>query len=137
MPGKRLNASADGTYVQLTTAVIDFVRNDDELALVIAHELSHNILKHREKLDAQGVSRGLFRSFGKNPGRIRATENEADRLALRLMHKAGFDIAVAPAFWDRFGRETSHGIFSDGTHASRKERVAIAEAEIAAIRAGT
>lgn len=137
VPGRALNASADGTYVQLSTGLVEFVRSDDELALVIAHELAHNILKHRDRLDAQGVSRGLFRAFGKNPGRIRATESEADRLALRLMHAAGYDIAVAPGFWDRFGRETDAGIFSDRTHASRKERVAAAEAEIAAIRAAS
>lgn len=137
VPGKKLNASADGDYVQLTTGLVAFTRSDDELALVIAHELGHNILDHKERLDAQGVSRGLFRAFGKNPARIRATENEADRLALHLMHAAGYDIGVAPAFWDRFGRETDRGIFADGTHASRKQRVAIAQEEIAAIRAAS
>ena len=134
-PGERINASADGTYVKLSSAVVDFARNDDELALIIAHEFSHNILRHRETLDAQGVSRGLFRAFGKNPGRIRATENEADRLALHLMARAGFDIRVAPAFWDRFGRETGAGIFSDGTHAGRRDRIALARSEIALIEA--
>lgn len=134
-PGTRLNASADGRYVKLSSAVVDFTRGDDELALIVAHEFAHNILGHRDALDAQGVSRGLFRAFGKNPGRIRATENEADRLALHLMARAGFDIRVAPAFWDRFGRETDAGIFSDRTHSGRRERIALARTEIALIEA--
>lgn len=134
-PSDGLKAGADGRYVKLSSALVDFARTDDELALIIAHELSHNILRHRESLDAKGVSRGLFRMFGTNPGRLRATENEADRLALHLMARAGFDIAVAPDFWDRLDREIGFGILADGTHASRRERRAIAEAEIALIEA--
>jgi hypothetical protein len=134
-PSNRLNASADGLYVKLSSRVAEFARNDDELALVIAHELSHNILKHRDRLDAQGVSRGLFRAFGKNPGRIRRAEYEADTLALYLMARAGYDIDVAPDFWDRFGWETDKGILSDGTHPGRRARVDRARADIAVIRA--
>ncbi|ODU22729.1 MAG: hypothetical protein ABS87_00735 [Sphingomonas sp. SCN 67-18] len=134
IPATRLNASA-GPYVSVTSAIVEFVASDDELALVLAHELSHNILKHGARLDRQGTSRGLLRAFGKNPGRIRATEDEADRMALYLMARAGYDIAVAPAFWDRFGRRTGFGMFSDRTHSGRRDRMALAVREIALIRA--
>lgn len=134
--GDPLNAGADGRYVSVTTGLVGFARSDDELALILAHELSHNILRHRERLDEQGVARGgMLSAFGSNPGRIRATEDEADRLALHLMARAGYDIGVAPAFWDRYGRRTGAGIFSDRTHSSRRVRVAAAEREIALIRA--
>jgi beta-barrel assembly-enhancing protease len=135
LPGRQMNATADGRYVQVSGALVEFVNNDDELALVMAHELAHNILGHRAKLDAAGVSRGLLAGFGKNRSRIRATELEADRHALYLMARAGYDIDVAPAFWERFGRKTDLGILSDGTHAGWRDRVALAEAEIARIRA--
>lgn len=134
LTGVGLNAKADGRYVQVSGGLIEFVRNDDELALVIAHELAHNILGHRERLDAAGVSRGLLAGFGKNRTRIREAELEADRLALYLMARAGYDPGVAPAFWQRFGRKLLPGFLSDGTHPGTAERVRRAEAEIARIR---
>lgn len=135
LPGRRLNASADGTYVQVSGALAEFAAEDDALAVIIAHELAHNILGHKARLDAAGVSRGLLAGFGRNRNRIRATELEADRWALYLMARAGFRYDQAPAFWARFGRRTDPGIFADGTHAGWRERVARAEAEIARIRA--
>lgn len=135
MPGAKLNATADGTYVQVSGALVEFVRGDDELALIIAHELAHNILGHRAKLDAAGVSRGLLAGIGKNRTRIRETELEADRHALHLMARAGYDITVAPAFWERFGRRTDAGFLSDGTHAGWRERVTRSRAEVARIKA--
>jgi len=134
LPGPGLNAKADGRYVQVSGGLVEFVSNDDELALVIAHELAHNILGHRARLDAAGVSRGLLAGFGKNRSRIRETELEADRLALYLMARAGYDPSVAPAFWQRFGRKLVPGFLSDGTHPGTAERVRRAEAEISRIR---
>jgi Zn-dependent protease with chaperone function len=133
-PGTRLNASADGIYVQVSGALVEFVASDDELAIVLAHELAHNILRHKANLDAAGVSRGLFKGFGRNGARIRAAEAEADRLALYLAARAGYDISVAPAFWERFGRK-AEPILSDGTHAGWRDRVEAASREIARIRA--
>lgn len=133
-PGTKLNASADGTYVQVSGALVEFATRDDELALILAHELAHNILGHKAKLDAAGVSRGLFAGMGRNGARIRETEAEADRLALYLMARAGYDITIAPAFWERFGRKADP-ILSDGTHAGWRARAAAAEREIARIEA--
>lgn len=133
-PGTRLNASADGIYVQVSGALVEFVANDDELAIVLAHELAHNILRHKANLDAAGVSRGLFKGFGRNGARIREAEAEADRLALYLAARAGYDVSVAPAFWERFGRKADP-ILSDGTHSGWRDRVAAASREIARIRA--
>lgn len=135
IPSRKLNASADGRYVTITTAIADYASTDDELAVVIAHEMAHNVLRHSERLDAQGVSRGLLRSFGKNRGRIRATEEEADRFGLYLLARAGYDMAAAPAFWTRFGRQHGLGIFADGTHPGERSRVAALEATTAEIEA--
>lgn len=96
------NAFANGRWAVVTTRVMDFTRSEDELAVVIAHELSHNILAHKQKLDAQGVPKGLLRRFGKNAGRIRATEEEADRLGVRLVAAAGYDVSAILPFWRRF-----------------------------------
>jgi beta-barrel assembly-enhancing protease len=113
LPGKKLNAWADGKRVQITTAVIDQTKDDDELSFVIAHEMAHNVLGHAARLKADKRSKAL----------IRESEKEADVLAIRMMKIAGFDPLAASRFWARFGKKTGAGIFSDGTHMRTRERV--------------
>lgn len=113
VPGRKLNAAADGRIVQLTTGVLSEARDDDELAFIIAHEMAHNILRHRARLDR----------IGRRAANIRQAEIEADMLGLRLMHAAGYDVDAAARFWSRFGRKTGAGIFSDGTHLRTGARV--------------
>lgn len=134
VPSAKLNASADGTYAQLTSAIVEFARSDDELALVIAHEMAHNILGHRAKLDEQKISRGLLKSLDGSAGKIRKTEAEADYLALYLLARAGFDIDAAPGFWQRYGPSKLFEIFSDGTHPGRASRIAATRATIQEIK---
>lgn len=113
VPGRKLNAVADGRIVQLTTGVMQEAQDNDELAFIIAHEMAHNILKHRERLD----------KIGRSARNIRAAEIEADLLGLKLMHAAGYDPMAAARFWQRFGKRTGAGIFSDGSHLRTKDRV--------------
>jgi len=133
-PGRSLNAYADGRYVQLTSAIVDYVADDSELAAVLAHEFAHNVLRHRARLDAAGVARGFFGNFGRNARLIRETEEEADRLSVWLLDRAGFDPAAAIRFWSRFGRRGLN-IIGSPTHGGWRGRVARFETEIAAIRA--
>jgi hypothetical protein len=119
VPGRRLNASADGRIVQISTAVLLEAGDDAELAFILGHEMAHNILRHAEMLDRTGRSAKA----------IRQTEMEADRLAVRLMHAAGYDPFAAAQFWSRFGRKTGAGIFSDGTHMRTAARVAFLREE--------
>lgn len=117
VPSGKRNAKADGAIVQLTIAVVAETVDDDELSFILAHELAHNILGHRARLDAEG----------RRTANIRATEIEADTLAVPLMRSAGFDPHAAARFWARFGRKTGAGIFSDGTHLRTKARVELLE----------
>lgn len=114
VPGRKLNARADGTYVQLTDALVREAADDDELAFIIAHEMAHNILRHAE-----------------TPGSKRVEEDEADRLGLKLMKAAGRDLRAAARFWSRFGDKTGFGILSDGSHRRTKARVAFLTDEAA------
>lgn len=125
-----LDAGADGQIVRITYGMMRYTNDDAQLAAVVAHELSHNILRHREKLNAQGVDRGLGRLFGKSKNAILATEIEADRLSVWLMANAGYDPNAALRFWERYGRQHGQGIFSEGTHLRWKNRVKIMQAEI-------
>lgn len=119
-----LNASADGTYVQIDGRMVDYAANDQELAALLAHELAHNMLDHPQRLMDARVSRGVGGWLGRSARLIRATETEADRLSLYLMANAGYDPQVAVTFWDRLSARTSLGFLSAPTHPGRKRRVA-------------
>ena len=117
-----LDAGADGVSVRVTEGLMTFVAHDDsELAAIIAHEMSHNLLEHRQRLAVSGKSKKL----------ILKTEIEADRLSVWLMANAGYDPAAALRFTERYGRKTGLGIFSDGTHLRWKNRQRIMQQELA------
>ncbi len=120
-----LRAMADGNRVVVFKAVVDATPDDAELSAVLAHELAHNILGHPSALDATG----------REVRRVRATEIEADRLAVWLMANAGYDPAAAVRFWQRMGRRIDHGILTAPTHLRWRSRVRLLEAEIAALSA--
>jgi beta-barrel assembly-enhancing protease len=122
--------SSDGRQVGVSPEMLDYVANDDELALVLAHELAHNILGHNKGVPA-------FRAAGQDRSGLskKSREAEADRWALYLMARAGYDLNAAPGFWRRWGPKTSFGIFNAGTHPGWRDRAAAAQAEIARIRA--
>ena len=118
IPGRRINAQADGRYIQINAGMMDFVTSDDELAAVITHELAHNILKHRVK---------------KTPSK--QAEYEADALSVSLFARAGYDLGALLPFWTRFEKRTSPGLFSDGTHPGTKRRLAAINAAVAELEA--
>jgi beta-barrel assembly-enhancing protease len=134
IPSSRINAKADGRYVQVTSGIAQLAASDDEMAALIAHELAHNILRHRERLNAAGIDRGLLQGFGRNARLTRETEVEADRFAVYLMDRAGFDIRGIVRWWRRLGPRTA-SLFGGGTHPAWRQRIATMETEIAAIEA--
>jgi len=127
-PSSDMQARADGSIVEITTGLVGFTHGADELAAVLAHELAHNILHHRESLAAAGASRGLLRIFGRSARLIRDTEDEADRLSVYLVDRAGYRPSAILLFWQRF-RHTP-GALLDATHAPDAKRVATISAEI-------
>jgi hypothetical protein len=133
IPSGRLNAEADGRYVQVTTAIASYVADDAVLAAVLAHEFAHNILGHRVRLDSARVSRGFFGNFGRNAARIRETEIEADRFSIYLLDRAGYDPEAPIRFWTRFGQRGLNFLVSP-THPNWRSRIALFETEIAAVR---
>ncbi|QCB56045.1 peptidase M48, Ste24p [Sphingopyxis sp. PAMC25046] len=128
-------AVADGRMVLVNQGLVEFSPDDEELAAAIAHELAHNILRHRARLDAAGVDRGLAKQFGRNARIFKQTEIEADRLSVWLLAGAGYDPAAAARFWSRFGQRKGRPLFQASTHPSWRDRVAALEAEAAAIAA--
>lgn len=128
-------AVADGRMVLVNQGLVEFAADDAELAAAIAHELAHNILRHRARLDAAGVDRGLAKQFGRNARMFKQTEIEADRLSVWLLAGAGYDPAAAARFWSRFGQRKGRPMFQASTHPSWRDRVAALDAEAATIAA--
>jgi Zn-dependent protease with chaperone function len=95
------NAFANGRYAIMTTKMLSFVQNDDELAVVMAHEAAHNLLGHPARLEDEKVPHGILRNFGSNAAKVRATEEEADRLGIKLLWAAGYNVNAAIPFWRR------------------------------------
>ena len=129
-----MDASADGKVVQIGVRFFEKYA-DDEVAVVAAHELAHNILNHRARLDAAKVSRGLLAEFGRNGRLFRQTEDDADQLGLYLLYNAGYDPRTAVRFWRDHGGDVDGGLFRARTHRSASARAKRIEEEIARIPA--
>lgn len=134
-PSDELNARADGRRLFISTALAGFARTDDELAVILGHELAHHVLGHRPWNEAGGAARraneGVWRVEGGGGG----AEQQADRVGLYLLARAGYDPAVAAPFWRRFGDSNWRVRFPQIGHASAGSRAVALEAverEIAA-----
>lgn len=136
-PSGEYGASADGDIVGITSAMLGFMVDDDELAAILAHEMAHNLLEHRKRLNEAGIQRGLLQQLGRNARLTLATEIEADRLSIWLMANAGYDPAGAVRFWTRYGKQHGKGIFSAPTHYRWKKRVGLFAEEMARLAAAT
>ena len=137
-PSSALNARADGRAVHISTALAAFARSDDDLALILGHELAHNVLEHREKFDREAPARSVFGNLAVAPASLEAGERDADRTGLFLMARAGFAVEGAPAFWRAFGAANWRVRWAQWGHPSAERRAQLLEevvAEIQALRA--
>lgn len=155
---KEPNAYADGERIVVSGGMMGFVRSDSELAVVIGHELAHNLMKHINKKEinqtggaavgflidvlaaSQGINTngGFTRDIGGIAGGAHsvAFEQEADYIGLYLTARAGYDVSDAANFWRRMSVDLDEsGISMGGDHPANAQRfVALekTESEIAA-----
>lgn len=128
------DARANGELVQLTSRYLEDVP-PQLLPAVVAHELSHNILRHRARLEAAGVDFGLASGFGRNAGLFRQTEIEADILSVHLLVRAGYPPDIAARFWREIGPRLLEGKIRSRSHPPFRDRAATIETEAAQIAA--
>jgi hypothetical protein len=131
----QVNAFASERSVVMTTSMLNFVRSDDELAVVLGHELSHVILGHPATRDEDGI----LASLGIKANAIWRREEQADRLGLRLMSAAGYRLSAAIPFWRRYLRRYDWfpQIFRSHPSLTARERIVREEIEaISGARAG-
>ncbi|MGB3710759.1 MAG: hypothetical protein WA985_03625 [Erythrobacter sp.] len=117
-------AVADGERVVIGMKFKGFRYDEARFAGVVAHELAHNVLGHREWLDRNGRS----------VRNIRMTEREADRLMPWLMANAGYDPQAAVDFMTSWGPWNDGWIFRGPTHDGWDERAEFIGGEIPVIR---
>ena len=118
-------AAANGRRVTIGRALAEELPEDELLAAALAHELAHNLLGHRARLDAGG------RSWTK----VKATEREADRLMPWLLANAGFDPSAAGRFFARWGPKHDLGLLATPDHDGWKSRVKRVDGEAARVAA--
>jgi len=114
-----------GGKVVVYTGILPLIKNDAQLATVMAHEIAHAVARHgsermSEQLVAQGVGAGLSIALAEKPQETqmlamagfgigsqvgymlpvsRTQEYEADELGLYFMAMAGYDPNQSVEFW--------------------------------------
>ena len=127
LEGGTSRAIAEGSRVIVGDRFVGFDWEDELLAAAVAHELAHNLLRHRAWLDENGRSRQS----------VRETEREADRMMPWLLANAGYPPEAAVQFMRRWGPGSLSGalggIFRARTHDGWDERAELIAAELPAI----
>jgi Zn-dependent protease with chaperone function len=155
------NAFALGNYsVYVFSGLLDAM-DDDEVAIVLGHELVHATHEHSRRQFKKGMwiqlatlgalgatstidsrtsraitetAAGLAASAWSN-GYGREMEDQADRVGLRYAWEAGYDVTKGPALWRRFAKKYGEGSaalnFFFSDHSQAAARAANLEREIA------
>jgi predicted Zn-dependent protease len=153
----QINAFAlPGGFVGVNTGLIVAAQSESELASVLSHEIAHVTQRHIARMIAQQKSSQVlsvaslaaalllsrasgqaaeaaaaFGAAGTVQGQLnftRANEQEADRVGLQILERAGFDPRAMAAFFERLQRATR--IYETGapsylrTHPLTYERIA-------------
>jgi Zn-dependent protease with chaperone function len=158
---KEWNAFAMGNYsIYVFTGLLDDM-DDDEVAIVLGHELVHASHEHSRKqfkrdMIVQLVTLGvlgaastidddkkqavasllvLAASTAYQSGYGRGMEDQADRVGLRYAYEAGYDVTKGPRLWNRFARKYGEGNkvanFFFSDHSQSAARATKLEKEIA------
>lgn len=139
-----VQAATDGSRIYVNRGLLKVASNEEELALVLGHELAHITRGHLDKqrhnqvvgmaggflvdvaFAAAGVDTGgIFTEAGGNSG-LRAFsqgfELEADYVGLYYSANAGFDVEGAENLWRKMADEDPRIIRYAGTHPTAPER---------------
>lgn len=151
-PQQIINAFADGKRVIIARGMMSFAKDDNELALVVAHEMAHNAMKHIEA-KKQNMGLGFLADLAAvllSKGQVRNTnfagmaalaysqefEAEADYVGLYLLANAGVPIDDAPRFWRRMAAAHPQNIRTNysASHPSTSYRMVALEETVKEIQ---
>lgn len=113
-----VNAYGDGYRVLITRGMLQAIRDDEELAYVVAKEMAHNVLGHAARHNQQATAGGIIdnlvrlqpdlRTMGGTAGlRPMAPEFDtaADRLSIYMLARAGYKLERVVPFWRRLAKQ--------------------------------
>ena len=110
-----INAYAGLTGIQFTLGMVHFVENDNELAVIMGHELAHITSRHIPENAGVAVLCGIFSGITGPFAPLtfkslyapysREKEREADYVGLLYAHRAGYNIEKGIELWKRFALE--------------------------------
>lgn len=116
----KVNAYANEDSVIVMAGMMRFAETEEDLALVLAHEMAHSVLAGRQSMPIESVPGAIVDfvvsgligietqgAFSRGGGRsyIQDYEAQADYVGLYIMARAGFDISGAPGFWRRIAAD--------------------------------
>lgn len=145
-----VNSYADGQRIMVTRGLIEFTRGDDELAYVLATGLAHNVLGHaaaqRNSATIGSIIDNLVRvkpddSMLIGSGGVKAMpadmDAQADRLAVYMLARAGYNIDGDDDFWKRLASTVPATVLNGYTanHPSVDARVAAINRAVAEVKA--
>ena len=151
------SAMANGA-VWVYTGLMDAM-DDDELSIVMGHELAHYSYEHIRRNQSRGGlgsilgvgaqvagaviggTAGALTQLGGQlgssallSGYSREYEDQADRVGLRYVYESGYDVTKGPALWGKFrekyGESDKISNFFTGDHSRPTERIKAIKREI-------
>lgn len=158
---KEWNAAAMGNGALWVYSGLMESLDEEELAVVLGHELAHYTHEHSRRqakreligqlfvlgavAGAQAIDNGRARTAATLGAVLtgvafashysRDQEDQADRVGLRYVHEAGYAVEAAPQMWRKFQQKYGNGdpvtSFLFGSHSRPGDRVRNVEREIA------
>ena len=140
-----------GGKIVVYEGLMKLVSSDDELAVVVGHEVAHAVAKHsNERLSQQvmaqygaaavqkvaGTVYGIGAQYGMMLPFSRKHESEADYMGLVFMTMAGYNPDVAVGFWQKMSAGSGGSVPEFmSTHPSDATRIADIRKELPGIKA--
>lgn len=134
-PSSKMNANSNGQVVQIFGRLVLILPSDDDLALVMAHELAHNALNHNQLIKQNRLATGWSAIWTGSGKTLREFERNADRYGIFMAARAGFQYQHAPAFWSRLSTKSGIGSWLAITHPNPKNRAIHAREAVEEVQA--
>ena len=144
-----INSYADGQRVMVTRGMLHFAQSDDELAVLLATGMAHNILGHATLTRSTSTIGSVIDNLGNvrpdtsmliGSAGIKAMSADmdiaADNLSLYLLTRAGYRTNAAVPFWRRLASTYPASVLSGyvANHPATAARLAAIERSIAEIK---
>lgn len=139
----QVNAMAFGSRIIVFTGMTKLCQTDDELAIIIGHELAHNSMEHikakrnNSLLLSLLIDGPIIALTGVNPQigagigagiNSKEFETEADYIGLYHVARAGYDIENAAGIWRRMAVESPGSVTQATSHPTTATRFVALEA---------